>query len=291
MQTANFESAWAVLKYYSRYKMWYPSIFKNNWLKLPGIYLCLILIITGQETCAQGTPDPDPQKWTLSAGVLFSKHRVVDKTFSSIPYSGNNWGGYLSVKLRKKRSLHEIRGFYAKGVLQAASPSTDELSQTYMNADYAWLYKLGGDDGHSLFAFKAGAGIDVLYTKREYTRFINNNESFEFAASLSGIFEASYFFNNKSQGFSISNRVCLPFLSFITQPIFGGEDSQDSDKNSEVTAFSLFFRFINSLSLEKKLSDRQKLSLFYTWDYYQIRRAREVKQAAHQLGLTYSFII
>src|SRR3546814_901617 len=155
MQTANFKSAKAILKYHIRYKMWYPSIFKNNRLKLPGIYLSLILI-TGQEICDQETPDNDPQKWTLSAGILFNKPRVIDKTFSSIHYSGNNCGGYLSIKLQKKRSFHELQGYYTKGALQAASPSTDKLNQTYINADYAWLYKLGrGDDDHSLFAFKA----------------------------------------------------------------------------------------------------------------------------------------
>ena len=259
-------------------------------MKLPGIYLCLILI-AGRETCAQETPDSDPQKWTLSAGILFNKPRLIDKTFSSIPYSGNNWGGYLSIKLQKKKAFHELRGYYATGALQAASLTTGRLNQTYINADYAWLYKLGRDNDHSLFAFKAGPGIDVLYAKREYTQFINNNESFEFATSLSGIFEASCFFSNKPEGFYISNRICLPFVSYITQPIFGDEDSQGSDKNSAVTSFSSFFRVLNSLSLEKKLSIRQKLSLFYTWDYYQIRRAREVKQATHQLGLTYSFII
>ena len=270
--------------------MWYPSIFNTSWLKLPGIYLCLILI-TRQDACAQESGDNDPQKWTLNAGILFNKTRVIDKTFSSIPYSGNNWGASLSIKLQKKRSFHELQGYYTKGALQAVSSSADKLSQTYVNADYAWLYRVGSNS-HSLFTFKTGAGINVLYAKREYSHFINNNESFEFVTSLSGIFEASYFFRNKFEGFSISNRICLPFVSFITQPEFGSEDTPGSfGKNSQVTAFSSFLRLLNFLSLEKKLSNRQKLSFSYTWDYYQILRAREVKQVTHKLGLTYSFII
>jgi hypothetical protein len=269
--------------------MGYHSVYNISKLKSSGVCLFSILII-GQVSKAQVNEEQDQQKWLLNAGIFFNKSNVIDKSFSSVPYSGNNPGASFSVKYHRNRTFHEVQAYYTAGELQAATQAKDKLTQTHVSADYTNLYRLGSTGGSS-FIYKAGAGINVFYNQRDYSNCNNNNESFEFAASLSGVVEASYFFENTLEGFSISDRISLPLVSYIAQPVFGSEDTEGSSgKNSQVTSFSSFFRVLNLLSLEKKHSGRQRLSLCYTWDYYQSLRSREVKKANHQVGLTYSFI-
>jgi hypothetical protein len=273
-----------------RWNSWYWPACNNNCLRFSGLFLCLILI-SMRQICAQENPGGASQAWMLGAGFHGSRATIIEESFSSVPYFGNSFGVSVLAGYKKKRSIHELKGYFTKGGLQAASPANSTSDQVHVNADYSWLHGIGPGD-HSLFVWKAGAGINVLYAQREYNDLINNNESFEFATSLIGIIEAAHFFNKRWDGFSITNRLCLPLVSFVAQPAFGDEGTLGSfGENSQVAGFSSFFRVSNILSLEKKLSGNQKISLFYGWDYYQIRRARRVKQAMHKLGLTYNFVL
>ena len=272
-----------------KFKGQYNSTFGNG--KLRACILCLIAIFNiRNEGIAQEQEMNTRQKWLLNAGIVFTKSNVIDKSFSSIPYSGNSLGASFFLKYQKNKGSHELRAYYTRGDLQTAAKVKEELTQTYITADYTNLYTIGSS-GLNSFTYKAGAGLNVLYAKRDYRNFINNNESFEFAASAGGAFEVSYFFNNKLAGFSLTDRISLPLVSYIIVPAFGGEDAQGSfDKNNHIAGISSFFRVINFLTLQKELSDRQRLSLSYNWDYWQISLSREVKQANHRLGFTYSFI-
>jgi hypothetical protein len=279
-----------VLNVYGRLTIVMNPIQNSNWRGLYCVLLCLVF--TGaHQVCAQGNQSRTPSDWSVTAGIAGNRAAVIDKSFSSLAYSGLTAGVFAAVRYQKGRSTHELRGGFTKGNLETGSPANSELRQVYVTADYGWLQQIGTND-HLGFVWKAGAGLSGVYAKRRYDGFINNNESFELAASLNATVEGRYFFSNGPGGFSIANRICLPLVSFIAQPEFGREASLGSEHTDhEVAAFSSFFRVCNILSLEKELTKGRKVFLFYDWDFYQIRRDRAVKQSTHSLGVAYNFVL
>ncbi len=259
-----------------------------------------IFFSMGNNAFAQKNDGPDNQKWLLKVGGILNKESVVDNTFTAIPYAGINWGGTASVKYQKEKVSHEVECYFSKGNLKTAVNPESSLSNSYFNLDYNNLYTIGSNSAGSVLLM-AGGSLNILYARRDYAAFINNNSSFEFAASLGGATEFCYFFNNRLSGFSLSDRINIPLVSAVVQPAFGSDNAagvlnqnglsaKDLFNYERIVSFSSFMRIKNLLSIDKMIGPRQKISFNYAWDYYQISGTREVKQAIHSLGLTYSFI-
>jgi hypothetical protein len=228
-------------------------------------------------------------QWQIAASIQPGKMFIIDKDFSSAPFSAVLPGGALSVAHVSDHSMHTLSFSYLGGSLKTSTQPQYSLSQNYFNADYSWLYKLGSPG--AAWAGGAGAAFNVLYDNRTYAGIINNNTTFDFAASLGLAGSLSYSFNNSLHGWSLSDQVSIPFVSWLIQPPYGNENSADavtrSGDRKKIAGFSSFLRLKNTLSLDKQLSSRGMLSLAYSWDYYKIKDLREVRQAAHRIGLIY----
>lgn len=239
--------------------------------------------------------------WVITVGAGASKFSVLDKKFSSVPYSGFGWKTVACVQYERGKAFHELAAGYSNGYLKTDIKPMNDLDQIYFDAGYLNLYDLSRS-GEKRFTCKAGGSIHFLYAQRTYNNFINNNISFEFAASLSGVLQVSYAFRNRFAGFSISDRLMVPFISSIVQPAFDAKELPGGINNSGsggsgffhsnyIASFPSFTRVKNYLRLDKIFSSRHKISFAYIWDYYQFLRQREVLQASHNFGLTYTFIL
>lgn len=210
-------------------------------------------------------------------------------------YSAIVPGAGLSGKYEGANTTHELSFSWSGGSLKTGSQPKYSMDQHYFNVDYTWLYKLGlhGD------AWTGGAGgaLQVLYDTRSYQDVINNNASFDFAASLGLAGRLSYSFdkNNGLHGWAISDELSIPLISWLVQPPYGDESSAasltSSGNRKKMAGFSSFFRLKNTMSLDRQLSSRGTLSFAYTWDYYRIDDLREVRLAGHLLSLSYRLIL
>lgn len=247
-----------------------------------------ILLITGFQGRAQDSTRRTIRKWQVSAGILLNRQRVIDEAFSALSYKGTIPGAYASVRYNRQRTFHELNVSYTYGKLSPSAEKETSLKQGYLNADYYNLRRVERSDSTRLHCW-AGAAINFFYAGRNYGGFINDDYSFEYAVSLSPVFQVAYSFGKNLSGISVSDRLAVPVVSFVAQPIYGGNDVKDENR-TRLLGFNSFLRFKNCLAVEKNLTVRHKLSLAYTWDYYQLIRPREIRQANHELGLMYSYI-
>jgi hypothetical protein len=228
-------------------------------------------------------------QWRIAASAQTGKMSVIDKAFSSIPYSSILPGAGLSVRYEDVHSTHELSFSWLGGSLKTNTQPKYSLDQHYFNADYTWLYKIGAHG--DAWTGGAGGALQALYDKRTYTGIINNNTSFDFAASLGLAGSLSYSFNNGLPGWSLSDQISIPVVSWLVQPPYGEEGAAasltGSGNRQQIAGFSSFLRIKNTVSLDRQLSSNGMLSLAYTWDYYRIDALRQVRQADHRLSLTY----
>lgn len=248
----------------------------------------------------QTNPNHLRANWLLKVGVGLNRQSVSDKNFTTLLYSGQSVGYSGGLKYEADNSFHELEVFYTTGTRTIKAFPEKRLRSGYFNLDYANLYRIGILENQSL-ACKIGGAMNVLYAKRQFNNFINNNAAFEFAASLSAALEGTYKFGNDPAGFSITNRLTVPFVSLVSQPSFGSNNaagcvSQNDNafgnilKGNRIVGFSSFLRFKNYFCIEKAITDNGKLSLNYTWDIYRLNGLRQVTQATHRLDFKYSFI-
>ena len=71
--------------------------------------ICLLsLLILGRSAMAQPIAGGSGGEWRIYIGVMGSKASVLDKSFSSIPYTGLQGGGRAALNLRKGGVTHEL---------------------------------------------------------------------------------------------------------------------------------------------------------------------------------------
>lgn len=272
--------------------------FDNRAMKksLPFILflLCTFYLSIAQQGDQVGTP-----QWNFSVGAGAGKSVVQDRRFTALSFDGITVAGFAAISYHKNKTSHQLECSYTKGNLQTPNKQ-NTLSGSHFTADYTNLYQLG--DGNRPFIYKAGICVNVLYNGRSFVGFINNNTSFDFAASLGAAASVQYFIGEQSAGFSIKERISIPLVSAIVQPSFGSNNATgSSDKagfspadifsQSRIQSFNSFLRLINMLGVEKRLADRHQLALNYTWDYCHFSGDRNVLQANHTIILSYCFIL
>jgi len=233
-------------------------------------------------------------QWQIAVSARPGKMSIIDKEFSALPYSAILPGAGLSGKHEGAHSIQELSLSWLGGALRTGTEPKHSLDQHYFNADYTCLYKLSPHG--NAWKGEAGGILQVLYGTRTYPDIINNNTSFDFAASLGLAGHLSYSFNNSLPGgWSLSDQVSIPFISWLIQPPYGDEASAaaltGSGNRQQMAGFGSFLRLKNTLSLDRQLSSRGILSFAYTWDYYRIDALRKVRQACHLLSLSYRLIL
>ncbi|MEO5562134.1 MAG: hypothetical protein ABIR18_01840 [Chitinophagaceae bacterium] len=242
-----------------------------------------VFIFCCRSISAQVTGDDN--RWMLSVTPIAAKFIMAAKSYSAIPFSGNNFGVGSSFSYQSRNLLQELRGVYGSGKLSAEDNPSATSKQTYYDISYTALFQIAPGNSSS-FMYRAGGSINFLSAKRTYTGFINRDLSSESASSFSAALDISYLF--KEADLKLVDRLTIPLVTYISQsePGNGGKDKV----RNKVVAIPSFLRVRNSFSLEKSLADHHSLALVYTWDYYRIKGFHEVKQASHQLGLSYCYI-
>ena len=225
-------------------------------------------------------------QWKIAPGFQLVKASVIDKDFSAVPFSALVPGASLSISYESDHSIHAFSFTYVSESLKTSTQPRYNVNQDYFNADYTWLYKLGAPG--TAWTGGAGGALQILYASRNYPGIINNNASFDFAASLAFAGALTHSFNNI---WSLSDQLGIPFVSWMIHPPYGEESatstvSRPGDRQ-KLAGFSSFLRLKNTLSLNRQLSSKGTLCLAYSWDYYRINDLREVRHATHQMGLIY----
>lgn len=225
-------------------------------------------------------------QWKISPGFQLVRSSIIDKDFSAVPFSGVVPGASISLSHEGDRCIHALSFNYIGGSLKMSNQQEHKVSTKFLDAAYTWLYKLGAAGGP--WTGGAGGGLQVLYNGRTYSGVINNNASFDFAASLALSGAVTYSFNNI---WSLSDQMSVPVVSWMIHPPYGQESALSSlggsGNRQKIASFSSFLRLKNMLSLNRQVGTRGMFCLAYSWDYYRINDLREVRQAIHNLGIIY----
>jgi len=225
-------------------------------------------------------------QWKISPGFQLVRTAVIDKDFSAVPFSGVVPGATISLSHEGDRCIHALSFQYTGGSLQMSNQQEYKVTAKYFDGAYSWLYKLGEAGG--AWSGGVGGGLLVLYNSRTYAGLINNNASFDFAASLALEGALTYSFNNI---WSLSGQAGIPFVSWMIHPPYGQESALSSigspGNRQKIASFPSFLRLKNTMSLNRQAGARGMLCLSYGWDYYRINDLREVRQAVHSLGIIY----
>jgi len=251
-----------------------------------AIYI-LVFLFLHCSTHAQG-------KWQLQAAPVLCKTTFIDKSYSTTTFSGFIPGGALSLSYIKGGTTHQLDLLFTGGTLKTGTHPVYTASQKRIGVDYTNLYTIIAP-GSSPLTVEAGGALNILYAGRTFHDFINSNTSFDLAASLGAAARLSLSFESSLPGFSLSDRVAMPLITWLVQPAYGNEDPSlyinQPGAHHRIAGPDGFLRLTNFLSLDKNFSSRQKLSLTYTWDYYRINAPQESREADHRLGLNYSLIL
>lgn len=267
---------------------------------IKSLFFIFIFLGTVCSSTAQKSAAGYVAQWNFNFGAGAVRMIVADKKLSALSFEGTTVSTFASVGYQRNKVSHQLDFNYGAGTLQTGNKQSS-LQNNYFNADYINLYKLGKGDSRSII-YKAGACVNVLYGARSFNGFINNNTSFDFAASLGVAASLQYFFGDPSAGFSLKDRIEIPAVSVVVQPAFGSNNASGSlDKagflasdifnHSSIQSFNAFVRMKNVLGIEKRLADRHQIALNYTWDYYRLSGDRKVQQAGHTMALSYCFIL
>jgi hypothetical protein len=264
----------------------------NSRLFILCFFFMMKIQVSGQIDSGKRARD-----WFLSVDVMLNRTALIDKKFSSVPFSGTSPAISSSIKCEGPTAEHEITILYIfNSKLKTNTSLQSKPEQTGVNLDYINLYPLYKSGNHQLKC-KAGGGIQFLHTERVFKDYINNNRSFEIAVSAGAIIQAEYNLPDKFKGFYLINRITIPFLFFYSQPAYSGNDEELNNrsalniffKKNNFAAIPQLLRFKNSFAIEKKIDDRRFVAVTYNWDYYNIRTLRKVLISGHQAGVLFRY--
>ncbi len=262
--------------------------------RLSLIFFFFILLSSNME----GQGNLNEKSLLVSIKAFAGNSSVIDYKFSSIPFKGFNPGASLSLKFRRTRMEHEIQGLFTKGKLKADKFPNDVLNQKIINLDYNALWYLASENNR--LQIKAGGALQLLYAERIYNGFINMHRSFETLVSIGPVTEINYYLPQVLDGIAFSDRIILPLLFSYSQSPYLSDEFYNSDlKNNhglglffsqnQIAAIAKIFRITNSFAVEKEIAGKHFISLTYRWDFYHLKTSREVLEANHQPGISYTY--
>ncbi|MFM9908504.1 MAG: hypothetical protein ACKVOW_04110 [Chitinophagaceae bacterium] len=235
----------------------------------------------------------------IQTGISATNLSGIDKKISSLTLHGIGLTATAALEYNKEEAAHKLSFFYTGGSMKIGKDETNSLTYKHLGFEYTNLYNRKFSQ-KSPFQWGAGAATGYFYSKRTFD-LINNNKSFESVASL-GIQLGIVYAPKKIAGTRIINRIILPVVSAIKQPIFGSSQTSEAlagEGNStagflngwNAALIPAYFNLKNKVNIEKKMANGSNISIVYTWEYFHIKTNREVIHAFHQIGLLYSFTL
>ena len=265
--------------------------------KKNGLF-CGLLLLNTLFLHAQPA-DMESVKHYLKAGPVLIIQNIIDKNFSSLPYSGTMAGLGLCFGGSTKKAFHELTCFFSTGTTSPGSSSQSGAETIYTGIDYSHLYTMAKNKNARL-QWLAGGAVSYLYTHRNYSGFINNATSFESALSLGAVVKAIYTFKHL-RGLSISEKLVIPLVTLLLQPSYGSQHIEGNlDGNgttvksllgaSRLVSFGSYLQLTNCLEICKTFDAHHAVSAGYGIEYYQIHTVRPVKNAAQQIILSFQLM-
>ena len=229
--------------------------------------------------------------WKIGGGPVLELNYNVDKSFSSLVFSGLNYGGLIQLVANKSKTRNVFALQFVQGNLKTNSISAGLQQTQYANFDNSFFLKVNPSTDQFI-QWGAGSSIHVLYTNRKYDDFINGNKTFEFASSIGASIFFLHEFKGSFDGLSMYDQLDVPLFSYLIQPPFGYANPSNTNNNKSlysqgITTFASSGQFRNSFIVDKEINDQQLLSLNYTWNYYHFGKSRDVRNAGHSINISY----
>ncbi len=261
---------------------------------LSGMLLLTMAFLQAQPVLLKSSTS-----YSLKAGPAITILNSLDKNFSSLPYTGTMAGLDLCFGAQTKKAFHELAVFFTAGSTHPGSSTQTEARSIYSGLGYSQLYTVAKNNNDRL-QWLAGGRLSYLYAHRNYSGFINNASSFETALSLGVVLKADYTFK-QLHGFSISDKLIVPFTALLLQPSYGSQDIEGARNGngtnlksllgaSRLVSFGSYSGMTNCLVLCKKITGHHAVSAEYCIDYYRVATSRPVKNAMQRFVLNYQLM-
>ena len=250
--------------------------------------LAVIFLFFG-NAYGQGSNGSTSKKWAIGIGAGAVKPCVTDNSFSSLMYTGTGWSLNALAMYQGKRFIHELQLSISEASLSAGNTAyKNTLSHRYLAIDYLHLYRLPKKQDKKISVGLGGA-LNVLYSDKLYSEFVNRNSSYEFVPALAAAARMEYRFSDDPSAVSVKETLVLPLVSAVAYPGYR-EGNKFSISSMRLEGFASYFRVRNSLVLEKPLTSAQRISLAYSWDYYQLTKKTTIRQVVHRLSANYTYL-
>lgn len=251
-----------------------------------------IFLLSDYNSYAQENPVMNNDGFFIDISVGIAKFRNQHSAYSSQEFAGSLPFFRSLFEFVDGKNHHLLHIGYAAGKLHTSQAPKASLRETYLHADYFYSRDIGNVNTGK-WRNEVGIGVTAFYSTNSYEEFINAADAIELVTSVSGTFKTTYILSEPG-GWSISNRITLPIISFASQPDIHLISNQAglNAKNSVNTLSFIFvpdyFRINNQLQVEKRIGNRHKLILGYTWDVYSIQSDYRKRQAYHLLAFVYN---
>jgi hypothetical protein len=249
--------------------------------------ICVLIFLFCFQHLSVQCQQTNQKEWSLVVHGAVQRTYITDPAYSATPFSGTGWSSGVGLQYLAGRSLHRVEANYSSANLYLPETRREELQPSLLQLGYNYLHQIG--NGKRLVC-RAGANLGFIYNDRVYKGFINNNGTYDFAASLGAAVQLDYSLFPLTDDFLISNRLELPLISMVQYPDFGSEGTTGRNTN-RIGSIPEFLRINNQLSAEKRWTPGFSTSLFYNWDFYRFPLPRSVKQAGHRVGIAAHIIL
>jgi hypothetical protein len=231
----------------------------------------------------------------------YNYHYLRDEGMSPLIYSGSAASISSGFEKRSAKSIHRISILFAYGRLKPAEKKINPSVCTNLRGeiDYRFhrLLRKYADGALQLYL---GGAWQLLSVARLHNRYVNNDVNYEFVISLSPDAMLAYDFKIREARFAAKVELTIPLFSFYVRPAYAsslpegfiaqeGSDFKAFWKSGHVATVNRMFRLIYSMDLEYVLSNNNRLSFGYAWDYYRIGDYNRIKAAAHCLDFKWMF--
>lgn len=232
-------------------------------------------------------------------GFHAGNNAMRDELMSTLRYSGVSFSPNLAINFCGKNTVHhaEIEYTYAK----LTSENYKILTGNYLvnergNINYFFSKKINQPKINT--SYYLGAAITNTVDVRRHTSLFVFGE-FVSSLNILGMYHRTFnLFNNE---FKFSCRTHIPFANFMVTPNYAYSPPDDFfEQNSyyekgkfkrffnsgNFNSINRFFRFTNRLTLEKTIKHKNKLALYYDFDFYSYKLPQPVKKGRSALGFS-----
>ena len=264
-----------------------------------SIFLSFLLSTCFTLASAQSLP-LKPRHFNVGVGASLPK--VLDESASALRYQG--YAASVATGLVWARpdtvARHVAHVRFDYGQMSAFSFALADLTLFRLETNYAYEKQLQPLWGNRV-RWYAGGSVGGLWTLWQFQNYSNNAFNNSFYFSLSPQTTLEYPFRLWKRSFQVSYSAFLPLLTFAVRPAYGttrlpefldeerDEPVQQFLGSGRLTSFNRFFRYSNTIALEYRLRNTNRLRLSYTWNFVRYNEPRLVQSASHNITLATMF--